>query len=127
MSSLSAQALNRLDGVDLNGALARCGGDRSVLVLLLQRFVRERANFAQQFQTLYTQEPDSARRTAHSLCGLAGNLGMAELAALAAELERQVAQSAAAPSVAQALRGLEDLRQPLFGRIQLWLDELPQA
>jgi PAS domain S-box-containing protein len=75
--------------------------DAAVYRRYLRRFVREYADAARR---IIAATPDEARRLAHKLKGVAGNLGLTEVAARAGELERGLASTGhAAPATAAAL------------------------
>ncbi|MBO9596348.1 MAG: Hpt domain-containing protein, partial [Cohnella sp.] len=69
--------------------LNRLSGKRQLYVQLLEKFVAQYSNAAQQLQSL-TAEPDlePAIRLAHSLSGASGHLGATMLQHAASELEQ---------------------------------------
>jgi PAS domain S-box-containing protein len=78
-----------LPGINVDDGLERLGGDKVFYWSLLRRFAHEYQQVAQRLQTLVNNgDLAGARLMAHTLRGVAGNLGIMELAATAAELER---------------------------------------
>ncbi|MFW9617299.1 ATP-binding protein [Aquabacterium sp.] len=73
--------------LDIPAALARCAGKEALLRKLLGRFLDEQRVSLPNWATWVTQEPELARRQAHTIKGSAGNLGMAALSAQAGALE----------------------------------------
>src|SRR5690606_23094820 len=80
--------LPHIAGLQLEVALQRLGGNRALLRKLLQRFHDSQAGVAAQIRSaLARAEQEEAVRLAHTLKGLAGNIGAHDLMHLAAELE----------------------------------------
>ena len=80
-----------LPGVDIASGLRRVLGKRELYQRLLGKFAASQGDFAAQVRTaLAAQQLESAERLAHSLKGLAGNLGATDLAAQAAMLESAI-------------------------------------
>jgi HPt (histidine-containing phosphotransfer) domain-containing protein len=78
-----------IPGIDFNGALRRLRGNRDLLLRLLGELVRQWRDGAQRIrEQLARAEREEARRTAHTLKGAAANLGVDDLAAAAATVER---------------------------------------
>ena len=84
-------------GVRIAPAIARLGGDAQVYRRMLQRFTKDLASLPAELQGLAAQgDPSAAARALHTLKGVAATLGADELAALAAQGERQLADPRAA-------------------------------
>ncbi|MBI3229199.1 MAG: response regulator [Burkholderiales bacterium] len=81
--------------IDLQNALRRVGGNIDLYRKLLGRFSSKSANAAQEIADLLDKnERLEAERMAHTLRGVAGNLGANRLAEIAAELEQAINQNA---------------------------------
>ncbi|GAD63329.1 hypothetical protein PA6_021_00250 [Aquipseudomonas alcaligenes NBRC 14159] len=81
----------QLPGVDLASGLRRVLGKPELYRRLLDKFAASQAEFAPRLrQLLAAGEQEGAEREAHSLKGLAGNLGAGDLAAQAAALESAI-------------------------------------
>jgi HPt (histidine-containing phosphotransfer) domain-containing protein len=81
--------------LDLDGALARVGGDHGIYASVLQAFVVEMEQVPQQLQAQWASDtPELAVRTLHTLKGLAATVGARHLSAVAAQLEQALKQGA---------------------------------
>ena len=81
----------QLPGVDIDSGLRRVLGKRELYQRLLGKFVASQGDFPAQLRAaLAANQQESAERLAHSLKGLAGNLGATDLAAQAATLESAI-------------------------------------
>ena len=80
-----------LPGIDLASALRRVLGKPELYLRLLGKFAASQADFVARLRALLDNgEQEAAEREAHSLKGLAGNLGASDLAAQAALLESAI-------------------------------------
>jgi CheY-like chemotaxis protein/HPt (histidine-containing phosphotransfer) domain-containing protein len=107
-------------GVELDAALNRLGGKRPVYVRMLARFVADLAGMPAQLQALLqTDKTQEAVALMHTLKGLAGTLGASELAGVAAESEKQLANPLATSKQAVCVSMGHALRQaaPGFNRL----------
>ncbi|WP_445941118.1 response regulator [Pseudomonas sp.] len=81
----------QLPGVDIDSGLRRVLGKRELYQRLLSKFVASQGDFPAQLRAaLAANQQESAERLAHSLKGLAGNLGATDIAAQAAALESAI-------------------------------------
>ncbi len=79
---------NTIEGIELDGARRRLAGNDKLLAKLLARFVEQQADVSVRIAAQDAAgDNQSAVREAHTLKGLAGNLGMTAIAALAAKIE----------------------------------------
>ena len=91
-----------LPGIDIDDGLERLGGDQALYWSLLRSFAEENRQVVPQLHSLMNEgDLGGARLVVHTLRGVAGNLGITELAATAAELERALVREEPA-----AARGL---------------------
>jgi two-component system sensor histidine kinase/response regulator len=82
------KVLPDISGLDTRGAVARLGGQVDTYVRLLGLFAQQQGEAAESIRHhLVAGDLDGARRLAHSLKGVAGNLGVEAVAADAAALE----------------------------------------
>ena len=92
-------------GLDQANGLARVAGNRSLYLRLLQQFAEKEADLpARLGRALAAQDYDAAGRIAHSLKGVAGNIGFRALHAEAAALETAIR---AGDGIEPALTALE--------------------
>jgi CheY-like chemotaxis protein/HPt (histidine-containing phosphotransfer) domain-containing protein len=90
-----------LTTIDTVAALARLGGNQAMYHRLLVRFCENQADAARQLQADQAQrDTDAMILRAHTLRGLAGNIGAAKLAAVAGDLEMQLKMGMAANDAA---------------------------
>ncbi len=87
-AALELELPAEIPGVDVATALARLGGNRTLLAQLLATFVGDHADTAREIaDALEADDTDAARRIAHTVKGVAGNLGIVPVHAAAAALE----------------------------------------
>lgn len=110
--------LPRVQGMDTAKGLATVMGNRSLYARQLARFYRNYQDFGAVFsQAIADPDASAARRAAHNLRGIAGNLGAQAVQAAAAQLEH--ACKAAAPQ-----ESLDALLQHTLLALQPVLDGL---
>lgn len=89
-----------LPGIDLQAGLARVERDQGLYLKLLRRFRADQAGFGTAFRAAWSQgDRETATRLAHTLKGLAGNLGAHVLQEAARRLEMASREVVAAPEV----------------------------
>jgi two-component system sensor histidine kinase/response regulator len=75
-------------GLDQEDGLRRVGGNRKLYLKLLRQFAKEQASMPDHMAAMLAEgERATAERLAHSLKGVAGNLGVAPVQSAAADLE----------------------------------------
>jgi CheY-like chemotaxis protein len=94
--------------LDVQGALARLGGDRDIYASVLQTFSTELQQIPLQVaQALSAGEWSDAARALHTLKGLSGTLGARQLATVAAQLEKACKDNSAQAEVEGMLAVLQ--------------------
>ncbi len=89
-----------LPGIDLQAGLARVERDQGLYLKLLRRFRADQAGFGTAFRAAWSQgDMETATRLAHTLKGLAGNLGAHVLQEAARRLEMASRDAVSAPEV----------------------------
>jgi signal transduction histidine kinase/CheY-like chemotaxis protein len=87
----SNSELPRLEGLDTAAGLSRTRGKRDLYLSLLKQFVADFQSFQEQaIQLLRNGSLNDAQRLAHSLKGVAANLGALRLADAASEMEQML-------------------------------------
>jgi two-component system sensor histidine kinase/response regulator len=86
-----------IEGVDTPDVLARLMGDTQLYEALFRQFLADYQQAYSHFQQYLMSDPRSAERLVHSMKGVAGTLGMNELAAVSAQLEQQLRQHPGQP------------------------------
>jgi two-component system sensor histidine kinase/response regulator len=116
-------ALHAIAGLDVSKGLHFMGGARQTYLRLLRRFASHEADAVTRMrQALASAQPMLAMRIAHTLKGLAGNLGASLLAQAADALESGLRNSIPSDEAHAQLRALEDRLLPL---IQVLNEVLP--
>jgi PAS domain S-box-containing protein len=120
-SATVEEALPEIAGIDTRAGLARCGGNEAVYRKILDKFRETQADAPQRIRTaLADGDKTTAQREAHTLKGVAGNIGAEGVQAAAKVVEgliKEDGDSAAALSeLEQTLRlliaGLPSSQQP---------------
>jgi two-component system sensor histidine kinase/response regulator len=96
-ANASPGALPRIEGLDTADGLARVGGNQKLYLKLLRQFVAQQGEAAVQIaQFLQAGDHAAAERMAHTVKGVAGNLGAKSIHTTAAELEKLIREKAGA-------------------------------
>jgi two-component system sensor histidine kinase/response regulator len=103
--------LPSVEGLDAQDGLARVGGNRKLYLKLLRQFATQQADAPEQIaRQLRAGDDATAERTAHTLKGVAGNLGAKPVQTAAAELEKSIREREPSARIEAARRQLaEDL------------------
>jgi PAS domain S-box-containing protein len=108
-----------VDGLDSAGGLKRVAGNQKLYLSLLRQFADRQADAGERLAAaLASQDRASAERIAHTVKGVAGNIGLGPLQAVAADLEKAVAsdlnvKSAASRFEAELARSVSALADAL--------------
>jgi signal transduction histidine kinase/DNA-binding response OmpR family regulator len=85
----SSEESLEIEGVDIKSALGRVGGNKKLLLKLLGRFIETQSDVVERIQmALDTFNMEVATREAHTIKGLAGNIGATFLYTCAENLEK---------------------------------------
>jgi len=121
-SASSEAVLPEVKGLDQEGALKRVGGNQRLLRDLLTQFAAKESGAADEVSSaLKSGDRKLAERLAHTVKGVAANIGMVSVSSVAAKLEKAIAEphGAVAPSLEEfriALRGQIDAIQQGLGK-----------
>jgi PAS domain S-box-containing protein len=108
-----------IDGLDSVDGLRRVGGNNKLYVKLLRQFASQQADAVAQIRAaLATNDSESATRLAHTLKGVAGNLGAGPVQAAAAAVESLLRDGAPADATNQALEQLAAVLDPFLARLR---------
>jgi signal transduction histidine kinase/CheY-like chemotaxis protein/HPt (histidine-containing phosphotransfer) domain-containing protein len=113
VSSRSGVVLPSVSGLDQEGALKRVGGNQGLLRDLWAQFVAKEAGAAEEVSAaLKSGDRQLAERLAHTVKGVAANIGIVSVSSAAAKLEKAIREDDGAvwPS-------LEEFRMILQGQI----------
>jgi two-component system sensor histidine kinase/response regulator len=98
----------RISGVDVSQGLLQCGGNRQLYESLLQRFVASLISTPKEIRkALADSDMTLAERSAHTLKGVAANLGAGVCSRLSSELEKSIRQHAPSVTTQAQLTALE--------------------
>ncbi len=113
-----------IPGLDSHKGLKLLSGNVKLYRSLLEKFVAKQADSIDQIKThIANNDWDSARRTAHTLKGLAGNLGADPLRVLSADLESLLAKQADLEILTPALNETEQCLTQLINALQPCLNQ----
>ncbi len=117
-----SQEFPALPGIDTKAGLAVTQGNQQLFSKLLRRFRDSMQDFEQQFRSAQADDdPEAATRLAHSLKGVAGNVGAKDVQKMAQLLERACKEggdnveemlSAVTRKLQPVLEGLKTLESP---------------
>ncbi|WP_286983919.1 PAS domain-containing protein [Haliea sp.] len=115
-----SSAVDELPGVDVAAGLARLQGNEGLYGRILQGFAVDQTQFVHDYRTAVQKKDwQQAKMRAHSLKGLAGTLGAAQLAQAAAELESVTyPDSLGSVDLQAALLTVERQLRPLLEALQ---------
>ena len=83
--------LPEMEGVDVAGGLRRVAGNKRLFRDLLLRFAAQQANAGAQIAAAFeNQDRKLAERIAHTVAGVAGNIGLGQVSTAAEKLERAI-------------------------------------
>ncbi len=92
------ELLRKADGLDVDDGLYRVGGNRSVYLKLINTFVEKNRDFGHKIrEALKRKDRVDAERIAHTLKGVAGNLGAGELAKAVTRLDDELKKEHCTP------------------------------
>ncbi|MGL4205323.1 MAG: response regulator [Aeromonadaceae bacterium] len=122
--SSQGEALPQLPGINSAVGLTITMGNHTLYRRLLRKFAASQADFAARFTAaLRAGDPATAMRCAHTLKGLAGNIGAQAVQDAAGELELACKQGFSADVIQQGLEKTVSLLTPLLeGLAQLGRD-----
>jgi HPt (histidine-containing phosphotransfer) domain-containing protein len=117
-----------VDGLDDADGLRRVGGNTRLYVKLLRQFASQQADAIGQIRAaLATNDVESATRLAHTLKGVAGNLGAREVNDTAAVVEKLLREGSQADATNAALAQLAAVLDPLLTRLRTALEMSTKA
>ena len=122
-SSLVLPPITHLDSAD---GLARVAGNRVLYQKLLRQFSEQSGTVVAQVTTALDQGFTAlAERLAHTLKGVAGNVGAKPIQAAAGTLEKLIRDQATSPAVAAAIAEVATVLTPLLEDLQRHLPVAP--
>lgn len=76
----------QVDGIDIKGALARMGNNKKIYQKVLGKFI-DTTTFADLKDALADENLEKAKKAAHDLKGVGGNIGLTELMEASAKVD----------------------------------------
>jgi PAS domain S-box-containing protein len=111
----AADGLPEVEGLDAKDGLARVAGNRGLYLKLLRQFADQQGPAPRQISdALAAGDRKLAERLAHTVKGVAGNLGARRVQQTAGELEKAISSGAEKPDVAP----LESMLGGFLGRLK---------
>ena len=122
----SPEDIPLVEGLDARDGLARLAGNRKLYLKLLRQFIEQQGPAAGQISAALTQGDTAlAERLAHTVKGVAGNLGSRKVQEAAARLEKTIAAGAPSAGLTPALQEFSLILQELVGRLRAALPPPP--
>ncbi len=119
--SSDGEGLAPIDGLDQTKGLAICNGKWSLYRRLLKKYVDGQRDFAALFNG--AADAEEARRIAHTLKGVSGNIGATGVQAEAAALEQACRNGEGAEVIVARLCSVTTLLTPLIVQLEQGLGE----
>ncbi len=115
----ASDAVWRIGGIDVAQGLRQCAGNRKLYTSLLRKFLLNMTTTPEQMRdALGRGDLSLAQRLAHSLKGVAANLGATRCAGLGAELENSISQGAPLTELDALLAALQQHLAELGANIE---------
>jgi CheY-like chemotaxis protein len=123
-----SEGMPAVDGLDTADGLSRVGGNRKLYLKLLRQFVDQQGRSVEQVtDALAARDTPLAERLAHTLKGVAGNIGAKRVHSAAAVLENAIRRQAAPEDVDSAKREVAAALAPLVAALRPVLDSASPA
>ena len=111
--------LPAIEGLDVQGGLGRVGGNRKLYLRLLSQFIEQQGPALEQMSAALAQHDiPLAERLAHTLKGVAGNIGAQPVQAAAGALEKLIRSQAPGPEIEASRSQLAAALGPLLSRLR---------
>ncbi|HKA18910.1 MAG TPA: response regulator [Blastocatellia bacterium] len=124
-SSALVKTIPAVEGLDSAEGLLRVAGNKKLYLKLLRQFIASEHDAPSRIrERLASQDRTTAERMAHTVKGVAGNLGAKAVQAAAGDLERAVHEGAPAEALCDRLASV---LLPLVGELRVALAEPPVA
>ncbi|HEX5364878.1 MAG TPA: PAS domain S-box protein [Gallionella sp.] len=117
-----------IDGLDITNGLRRVLGKTSLYLSMLRKFVAGQKDFAAEMvKALEAGDRETAERLAHTLKGVAGNIGASAIQAQAAQLESALRESASRDEINASLEVLKHQLDYFITQLEQKLPDLPEG
>ena len=120
----SEDEIPNVEGLDTKDGLMRVGGNKKLYLKLLQQFVDQQASAADEIaNAVQANDFPLAERTAHTVKGVAGNLGARELEQIGATLEKAIAAKSSTSEIEKARTNLASVLNQFVARLRAALPQ----
>jgi two-component system, sensor histidine kinase and response regulator len=128
-SVAKSPGLPTFEGLDTKDGLARVAGNQKLYLKLLRQFAEQQGPSVEQITTALAQADTAlAERLAHTLKGVAGNIGAKLVQAAAGALEKLIRDRAAAAKIDPAKQKVAAALDPLLAQLRSALNSpVPEA
>jgi CheY-like chemotaxis protein len=118
-SIAKSQDLPSFEGLDSKDGLTRVAGNQKLYLKLLRQFAEQQGPSVEQITTALAQGDTAlAERLAHTLKGVAGNIGAKPVQAAAGVVEKLIRDRSAAAEMKPALRQVAAALNPLLAQLR---------
>jgi two-component system sensor histidine kinase/response regulator len=108
-----------VDGLDAKDGLARVAGNRKLYVKLLRQFVEQQGRALEEISAALARgEASVAERLAHTLKGVAGNIGARDVQAAAGVVEKRIREKADGADLDAARQQAAGVLDPLIRQLR---------
>jgi two-component system, sensor histidine kinase and response regulator len=121
----AADDLPSIADLDTKDGLSRVLGNRTLYMKLLRQFVDQQSSAVEQIDGALTSgDTELAARLAHTLKGVAGNIGAGRVQSAAGALEKSIRDAPAGPNIDSARQQLASSLDPLIAELRSLLDRI---
>jgi signal transduction histidine kinase/CheY-like chemotaxis protein len=120
----NGNGLPDIEGLDVKDGLNRVLGNKKLYLDILRMFAEQQAPVADQIATALSRgDVRLAERLAHTLKGVAGNIGAKSLQAASGDLEKLIREKAAAAEIEISRQNVSAVLAPLLNRLRIALND----
>ena len=124
---LDGESLPQLEGIDMNRGLAVSQGNKKLYHKLLRKFHASQKDFVDQFEkALESDDADAATRCAHTLKGVAGNIGAITIQEVAGQLEMACKEKRPQEDIGVLLQAVTGALEPVMEGLSVLESDLPK-
>jgi two-component system sensor histidine kinase/response regulator len=117
-----------ISGIDREGGLKRVAGNKELYMDLLRRYVGGQHNSAERIrEALKNKDVALAERIAHTAKGVSGNIGAAEVQAVAGELEESIGKGDTESRTEEILERFSRALETTIARIRSALEDTAES
>ncbi len=121
--NLTAEEIPAIAGLDTKDGLTRVAGNRKLYLKLLRQFAEQQGQIVSEISTALSKGDTAlAERHAHTLKGVAGNIGAKPIQAAASHLEKLIREKAAAAAIETAKQQVAAVLEPLIAGLKQIVD-----